>query len=60
MSLLRITDDSTRDELAEALTHCCRTAIRAPHVFGDPDRPSTWDVAHKRLDALLDEWEAAT
>jgi hypothetical protein len=60
MTVLRVTDDSTREEIAEAITHCCRTAVRAPHVISpDPDRPSQWDIAHVRLNALLAEWEAA-
>lgn len=60
MTLLRITDDSDRGEIAEALTHCCRTAIRAPHVISrDPDQPSAWDKAHATLDVLLDEWVKA-
>lgn len=59
MTLLRVTDDSDREELAEALTHCCRTAIRAPHVFGSKDHPSAWDRAHATLDVLLDEWVKA-
>lgn len=60
MTLLRITDDSDRAELAEALVHCCRTAIRAPHVISrDPDRPSEWDRIHAKLNVLLSEWERA-
>jgi hypothetical protein len=43
-------------EIVEALAHCCRTAVRAPHVFGTTEHPSAWDIAHKRLDVLLDEW----
>jgi hypothetical protein len=58
-SLLRITDDSTREEIAEAITHCCRTAVRAPHVRGSDEHPSAWDRAHETLDELLCEWEAA-
>jgi hypothetical protein len=59
MTLLRITDDSDRAEIAEALVNCCRTAIRAPHVFGKADHPSAWDKAHATLDVLLDEWVKA-
>lgn len=58
-TVLRVTDDSDRAEIAEALTHCCRTAIRAPHVLGTVEHPSAWDLAHLRLDALLVEWERA-
>lgn len=56
MSIIRVTDETPRAEIAEALTHCCRTAIRAPHVMGSEEHPSAWDKAHARLDALLEDW----
>lgn len=58
--ILRITDDSTREEIAEAITHCCRTASRAPYVIGTDEHPSAWDRAHVRINALLVAWETAT
>lgn len=60
MSVLRITDDTTKAELAEALTHACAYAIRLPHVMSRDDRhPSQWDRAHRRLDSLLDDYQRA-
>lgn len=56
---LLITDDTTPDELAEAITHCGVYAKRQPHVMGDAAHPSGWDLAHQKLDLLLDDWLAA-
>lgn len=54
MDLIPVTDETTRDDLAEALTHLARYAARQQH---HPDC-STWVRAHERIDALLDDWRA--
>lgn len=59
MSVTRITDDTTREELAECLLHLCDHAKRQPHVLG-VTQPSNWDVAHQRIDRVLADWETAT
>lgn len=51
-----LTGDETADELAEAIGHANTAAKRQPHVMGDPDHPSRWDIAHRNLDAMLDDW----
>lgn len=56
--MLVITDDTTRDELAEAITHANAYAERQPHVLG-VSGPSKWDEAHERINALLDDYEHA-
>lgn len=56
--MLVITDDTTRDELAEAIVHANAFAERQPHVLG-VSGPSKWDTAHARVDALLEDWERA-
>lgn len=56
---VRITDDTTRTELADALAYVNHEAKRAPHVLGTAEYPSKWDQRHAMLDALLtDYWDA--
>lgn len=50
-----VVDPITRDELAEALTNLAKYAARQMH-HPDCER---WVTAHRRLDELLVEWEAA-
>lgn len=54
-TILRITDDTTLAEIEETLRLLNEAARRAPHVFGVCS-PSSWDLAHRRLDAVLDDW----
>lgn len=54
MDLIHVTDETTRDELPEALTHLAQYAARQQH---HPDC-TTWVRAHERIDALLCDWEA--
>lgn len=53
--MLKVTDDTTRDDIAEALRHVCAYAERQPHVIGW----STWERAHERIDQLLTDYEQA-
>jgi hypothetical protein len=50
-----ITDDSTKAEVAEALTHLAQYAARQQH---HPDC-ARWVLAHRRMNALLEDWERA-
>lgn len=52
---IRITDESTKVEIAEALTHLAEYAARQQH---HPDS-TRWVRAHERINALLTDWEAA-
>lgn len=54
--MIRITDESSRAEIAEALTHLAQYAARQMH---HPDC-SRWVRAHERIDALLGDWERAS
>lgn len=56
--LLRVTDDTTCDELAEALGHLCRFAKRQQCIVGTLEHPTPWDLAHRKLDGPLDDWLA--
>lgn len=49
---IRVSDSSTRAEIAEALTHLAQYAARQQH---HPDC-SQWVRAHERIDALLDDY----
>ena len=52
---IRITDDSTRAEIAEAITHLGQYAAHQQH---HPDS-GRWVRAHERINALLDDYERA-
>lgn len=52
---IRLDDDSTKAEYAEALTHLAEYAARQQH---HPDC-ARWVRAHERIDQLLDDWQAA-
>lgn len=54
--VIRINDETTRAELAEALTHLAKYARRQPH---HPDC-ARWVLAHQRIDALPVDWEQAS
>lgn len=56
---IRITDDSTRGEIAEALTHLNRRAKREFPRIGTAEHPTPWDRRHTALDNLLDDWRSA-
>lgn len=58
MTAVRVSDETTRAEIAEALAHVNRRAKRVPRVFGVA-APSAWDELHDMLDHLLDDWRAA-
>lgn len=54
MDITRITDESTRADLEEALTNLSKYAGHQLHHVDC----SRWVRAHQRIDALLDEWQA--
>ena len=53
MDLIRVTDDSTKADVAEAICH-----LRAAYLRG-PQGKDWQDQHHARLDALLADWEWA-
>lgn len=53
--VVRVTDTTTLAELAETLGLLNDACKRAPHVKGVCS-PSAWDLAHARVDAVLDDW----
>jgi hypothetical protein len=55
MTTLRITDESSKAEIAEAITHLGKYAARQMHHADC----IPWRTAHERIDALLDDWERA-
>lgn len=54
--LLRVTDDTTKADIAEALGHVLHRAKRQTPVVGTAEFPTPWDTAHEMLDSLLDDW----
>lgn len=59
--VIRVTDETTRAELEEALANLNLAAKRAPHVVEKrtTDRPTEWTRRHAALDAVLTDWQAA-
>ena len=59
--VIRVTDDTTRAELATALGHLCAHAKRQQRIVErfEQDPPSAWTKAHRRINALLTDWERA-
>ncbi len=55
MTVTRVTDQTTRLELAEALTNLAAYAARQQH---HPDCVR-WVRAHERINVLLDDYERA-
>jgi hypothetical protein len=52
---IRVTDETTRAEIEEALRHLAQYAKRQMH---HPDC-GPWLSAHQRIDSLLLDWEKA-
>ena len=51
--MIRVTDETTRPEIEEALTTLARQAARIPRHHAEAKAR-----AHRRIDALLDELDA--
>ena len=49
MQVIRVTDDSTRADIEQAITQVLANMRRLPKV------ESYWDRGHQRINALLDE-----
>ena len=56
---VRITDETTRHEIAEALSNMCARAQREMPVVGTEELPTPWDKRHAALDELLTQWSKA-
>lgn len=54
MTVVRITDDTSRAELEEAMANVVATLRRMPQHWTDRRAK-----LHERLDALLEDWERA-
>lgn len=52
--VIRVTDDTTKAELEEAMTNMAATAARMPAHWVERKA-----ATHRRIDALLGEWERA-
>ena len=48
------TGDETREEVEEAVTHLNYRAKRCFPVVGTIEHPSDWDIAHARVNDMLD------
>lgn len=54
MTIIRITDDTTAEELAEYIGHLCANAKRQQCIVGSDQHPTAWDRAHRQMDGPLD------
>lgn len=54
---IRVTDESTRAEVAEAMVYINDRAKLTPHRVGTTEDPSLWDRRHMLLNAMLSDWE---
>ncbi len=54
---IRISDDSTRLEVIEALVNIGHRASRETPVVGSTEHPTPWDRRHAALDDLLAQLE---
>lgn len=55
--VLVITDDTTRDEIAEAITLLNTSAKVLKRVVGNDQHETPWDRCHRRIDILLYEYQ---
>lgn len=53
-----LSDEATRDEVAEAITYTNTAAKRAQHIVGTDEYPTRWDRDHRALNRWLDVWES--
>lgn len=53
-TIARVTDDTTRPDLEEAMSHIVATLHRMPSHWTDRRA-----ALHRKLDALLEDWQAA-
>lgn len=55
--IIRVTDDTTREGLAEAIGGVNGRAKRIPHVVGSEELPTEWDRRHAQINDMLTELE---
>lgn len=59
MTVLRVSDQSTRAEIEQVLRDVCHRAKRCMPKVGTDACPTPWDESHSLLDHVLDDWRAA-
>jgi len=52
-----VSDETTRQQFAVMLTAVCFRAKREVPKVGSDERPTPWDCAHERINALLDDMD---
>lgn len=60
MTVLRVSDESTRAEIETVLRDIVRRAKRCMPKVGSSALETPWDAVHDLIDHLLDDWEHAT
>lgn len=58
MSVTVVTDDTSRDDLAEYIRNQCHRAKREFPRVGSEDQPTAWDKRHAAINAMLDDMDA--
>lgn len=59
MTVLRVSDESTRAEIETVLTDVVRRAKRCMPKVGTDALHTPWDDCHDLIDHLLDDWRSA-
>ena len=53
------TQDHTRADIAETLTHLVFEAKRVVPVVGTAEFPTKWDEWHQLIDDLITDWQGS-
>lgn len=56
VEVLRVTDDTSREFLADLIHEANRQAKRMPHIVGCDKLHTPWDEIHLDIDALLEDY----
>jgi hypothetical protein len=61
VDLIRVTDDTTKADLAEAITNLAVKAKHEQHIVErySNDEPTAWSMRHRAINAALDYWQRA-
>lgn len=57
VTVMTIDEETTADDLIEALGNLNESTKKLQQIIGSEEWTSPWDVAHERINALLDALE---
>lgn len=59
MTVLKVTDQDSRADIEATLAVLVHAAKREVPAVGNDLHATPWDLAHRRIDAVLEDWERA-